>query len=98
MSRDPFVWEVQVRREVLDDEIAKLRDLPYSIWREMLSRNVTKNATGRDNRNYCVRVSAQLVAPGGEDIRVTAALETPGLRRSLLRQSFVISPDNRFRD
>lgn len=98
MARNPFVWEVQVRREVLDEETARLRELPYTVWREMLSRPVTKNATGRDNRPYRLRVTAAWEAGGSGDIRVSVALETPGLRRSLMRQSFVITPDHRVRD
>ena len=95
MPRDPFVWEVQVRREVLEQEVAKLRELPYGLWREMLSRQMTKSATGRDNRPYRVRVTAAWAHQGSEDIRVTAILQTPGLGRSLMRQGFVITPENR---
>lgn len=98
MPRDPFVWEVQVRREVLEEEVAKLRELPYSLWREMLSREMTKSATGRDNRPYRVRVTAQWARKGSEDIRVTAILQSPGLRRSLMRHGFVITPENRLMD
>jgi hypothetical protein len=98
MPRDPFVWEVQVRREVLEEELSRLRELPYALWREMLSRDMTKSATGRDNRPYRVRIRAEWVREGSKDIRVTAILETPGLRRSLLRQGFVITPENRLRE
>jgi hypothetical protein len=95
MPRDPFVWEVQVRREVLEEEVSNLRELPYSLWRELLTREMTKTATGRDNRPYRVRVTAEWLRDGSEDIRVTAVLESPGFRRSLMRQDFVITPDNR---
>src|SRR5687768_1296 len=40
LRRDPFAWEVQVRREVLDEELARLRELPYSLWRGMLGREM----------------------------------------------------------
>jgi hypothetical protein len=96
MFRTPFVWEVQVRREVLDEEIGHLRELPYSIWREIIGRPMIKNSRGRDGRTYRVRTTATFTAPGSDDIRVVVALETPGLRRRLMRQSFVITPDNRF--
>jgi hypothetical protein len=98
MPRNPFVWEVQVRRELLEDEVARLRELPYSVWREMLSRKMTKTTTGRDNRPYRVRIAAQPAAGRSNDIRVTIVLESPGLGRSLMRQSFVITPENRFMD
>ena len=98
MPRDPFVWEVQVRREILEDEVSKLRELPYSLWRGMLSREMTKTATGRDNRPYRVRVTAEWLREGSDDIRITAVLESPGFRRGLMRQGFVITPDNRVND
>ena len=96
MFRSPFVWEVQVRREVLDDEIARLHELPYSVWRQMLGRPMVKTAQGRDSRTYRIRTSAVQAVPGSEDIRVNVTLESPSLRRRLMRQSFVITPDNRF--
>ena len=52
MLRNPFVWEVQVRREVLEQEVARLRELPYSLWHDTIGRQVCKSARGRDNRTY----------------------------------------------
>jgi hypothetical protein len=95
MFRSPFVWEVQVRREVLEDEITSLYDLPYSVWRELIGRSMVKTAKGRDGRNYRIRTTSVWAMPGSEDIRVVVALETGGLRRRLMRQSFVITPENR---
>ncbi len=96
MARVPFVWEVQVRREVLQDELERLRDLPYSVWREVIASPLTRTATGRDGKTYQLRVTADWAAPGSEDIRVSVALRSSTLRRSLLTESFVITPDNRF--
>ena len=98
MFRTPFVWEVQVRREVLDEEIVRLRELPYLLWQQVLSRPMTKIARGRDNRNYYLRTTARRVHEGAGDIRVTVALRTGTLRRHLMRQSFTITPDNRLTD
>ena len=98
MIRNPFVWEVQVRREVLEAELARLRELPYSLWHDVVGQQVCKSARGRDDRLYRVRVSATWAHDGFEDIRVVVALETPALRRRLMRQSFVITPDNQFRE
>jgi hypothetical protein len=95
MFRRPFVWEVQVRREILDDEIPRLHELPYSVWHEMVGRSVVKTARGRDGRTYRIRTTAVWAASGSEDIRVVVCLESPNLRRRLMRQSFVITPDNR---
>ena len=96
MFRTPFVWEVQVRREVLEDELARLRELPYSLWRELLGRPMVKRSTGRDQRTYRIKTTAAWAHTGSEDIRISVVLETLALRRRLMRQSFVITPDNRF--
>lgn len=96
MFRSPFVWEVHVRRELLEEEISRLHELPYSVWRELVGRAVVKMTKGRDGRTYRIRTSADWATPGAQDIRIYAALETPNLRRRLMRQSFVITPDNRF--
>jgi hypothetical protein len=98
MIRRPLGWEVLVRREVLEDEIARLRELPYSLWRDVVGRELCKTARGRDERTYRLRVTPVWAQPGLEDIRVVVALETPSLHRRLMRQSFVITPDNRFRE
>jgi hypothetical protein len=95
MFRSPFVWEVQVRREVLEEEIGRLQELPYSIWQEMLGRSLVKTAKGRDGRAYRVRTHAAWSQPGSGDIRIVVSLESPGLRRRLMRRSFVITPENR---
>ena len=98
MHRNPFVWEVQVRREVLDDEMARLREVPYTMWRAMLKEPVTKIVSGRDNKPYRLRVSAELLDDGSEDIRVTMSLARASLLpRRLMRQSFVITANNTYR-
>lgn len=97
MARTPFVWEVQVRREVLEDEMERLRELPYSLWRDVLRSPLTRTAVGRDGRTYRLHVTANWAAPGSDDIRVSIALKST-LGRSLLADSFVITPDNWFVD
>ena len=96
MRRNAFVWQVQTRREILDDELLKLRDLPYSVWRETLSRSLLKPAKARDRRAYWIRVKAAWARAGSQDLRVDVTLETRALHRRLMRESFVITPDNRF--
>jgi hypothetical protein len=98
MARDPFVWQVHVRREVLDDEVARLRELPYSVWCDVVRAPMTKKALGRDNRTYRVRVSAAWAGDGTEDIRVTASLQTRGLRRTIASESFVVTPEGEILD
>jgi len=96
VTRAPFAWEMQVRREVLEDELERLRDLPYSVWREVIASPLTRTATARDGKKYRLKVTARWAAPGSDDIRVSVALQSSALRRPLLAESFVITPDNQF--
>ena len=97
MGRHPFVWEIQVRREALDDEMTRLRELPYRVWRQIVAAPIRKTVTARDNKDYDLRVSAEFVR-GSDDIRVTLSLGRPSLfRRKLMRQTFIIAPDDSFR-
>ena len=96
--RSPLLWEAQVRRELLEGELAELRGLPYSVWRDVVGYPMWKHALGRDERTYRVRIIPSWAREGSEDVQVTVALETPSLHRRLLRQSFVITPDNQLRD
>ncbi|HSL20683.1 MAG TPA: hypothetical protein VK886_04045 [Vicinamibacterales bacterium] len=96
MTRQPFVWEVHVRREMVEDELARLRELPYGIWRETMGVPRVKTVTGRDSREYTMTVTSDWVRGGSDDIRVTVTLAPARRRRTLLEQSFVITPDNRF--
>jgi hypothetical protein len=98
MSRNPFAWEIQVRREVLDDEMARLRDIPYSLWRNVLEKPISKMVTARDNKPYLLRVTADLAQDGSEDIQVTLSLGRASIiRRGLMRQAFTITRENTFR-
>src|SRR5258708_38814241 len=79
MARNPFVWEGQVRREVLDDEMVRLREVPYSLWRDVLKKPISKIVKARDEKPYLPRVTAELAPDGSEDIRVTTSLAKPGV-------------------
>jgi hypothetical protein len=96
MFKSPFVRHVQVWREVLEEELQRLRELPYSLWRDVVACPMYKTTRGRDDRTYRVRITPAWAHNGSEDIRVTVALETRALHRPLMRQSFVITPENRF--
>ena len=97
MARNPFVWEIQVRREVLDDEIVRLREVPYSLWCEIIRHPISKIVKARDNKPYQLKVSAEFIR-NSEDIRVTLSLARRSmLRRGLMRQTFIITPENTFR-
>jgi len=93
-SKNRGAGEVQARRDLLETELAELRGLPYSIWRDVVGRSMCKPAVGRDDRRYRVSVTPSWAAAGSRDVRVTVALETNGWHRRLLRYSFVITPGN----
>ena len=98
MATPPFVWEIQVRREVLDDEMSRLREVPYSLWMDVLKKPVHKTVTARDNKDYLLTVTADVASDGSGDIHVTMSLASTGLlRRGLLRQTFTITRENTFR-
>ena len=94
VARQPFVWEVHVRREMVEDELARLREVPYGIWREAVGVPRVKTVTGRDGKQYTLTVSADWVRRGTEDIRVVVTLGGHGLRRAPFQQAFVVTPDN----
>jgi len=97
MHRRPFVWEIQVRREVLDAEMLRLRELPYSVWRHVITSPLHKTVLARDDKPYHLRVSAAYVR-GGPDIRVTMALARASwLHRKAMKRTFVVTSDNEFK-
>jgi hypothetical protein len=98
LSRNPFVWDTHVRREVLDEEMAHLREVPYSLWRDMVKKPQRKVVTARDNKPYLLRMTADFVSDGTEDIIVTISLVRASvIRRGLMRQTFTITRENTFR-
>ena len=98
MASNPFVWQIQVRREVLDEEMSRLREIPYSMWLDVMAHPISKVVKGRDNKPYLVRVTAGYAPDTPDDICVTLSLaRATFLRRGLMRQTFVITKENTFR-
>jgi hypothetical protein len=94
MARQPFVWEAQVRREILEEEIAQIRDLPYSLWRDMVGAPMARTTTARDGRAYRITLAADWARRNSTDIRVTLTLRpTRWSFIRALRNGFVISAD-----
>ena len=93
--RNPFVWHAQMRREMLDEELSRLKDVPYSTWQKVVAAPIRKRLTARDGKTYTLEVTARPVHR--DEILVTLSLASGGLiRRGLMRQTFTITPDNRF--
>lgn len=92
MSRQPFVWEVQIRRELLDDEIARLREVPYLVWRDAIGLRRSKSVVGRDQKSYTLTVAADWERKGSDRIAVRLTLEGPGIRRGSLEDTLLVTP------
>jgi hypothetical protein len=90
MTADPFPWEVLIQREVLDAEIAELRNLPPSLWRAVIETPMAKTATGRDGKNYRVTVEAEAKADDGIRVSVTVKPARWGARHPLGRAFSVL--------
>lgn len=58
MARDPFVWEVQLREDVIDDAVAEFHRLPYSVIRDIIDLPLHKAVTSRDAKKYTLSVQA----------------------------------------
>ena len=91
MGREPFVWEVHLRQDVLDDAVDELRRLPYTVLREIINAPLRRTTTGRDNRKYRLTVTVHRVSSGSEDMQVTVRLKRGWLGKTL-RESFIVSP------
>ena len=91
---DPFPWEVLVQREVLEAEIAELRNLPPSLWRSVVDNPMAKTAAGRDGKNYRVAVNAEATETRGIRVTVTVRAARWGARHPLSR-AFSVLPDGR---
>lgn len=84
-----------MRRGVLEEALAQLRDLPYSLWREVIGTPMRRTVISRDSRPYELTIRAELIRD--DNIRVTISMRSRGvLARTLLRDGFVITPDNKF--
>ena len=90
--------QAQVRRQLLEEELSRLREVPHSFWRDVIGRPMRKTARASDNRPYRIRTAVDWAEPGSDNIRVTVALESRPLGRRLQSQSFVLTPDNRFQE
>jgi len=96
--KSSVVSPVEAHSELLQAELAQLRGLPYSIWRDVVGRAIRKDALGRDERHYRLSVTPSWTLDGSRDVRVTVSLETRSLHRPLMCRSFVITPDNQLRE
>ncbi len=80
---EPFVWEVAVRREVLEDAVAELQALRiHDVVRKARSRRVL----GRDSKTYTLRISVGRPKTGRA--RVSVRLSGGGWFKPRLKEQF----------
>ncbi len=95
MMEQLFVGQVHLRREALDKAVQQLQDLPYSVWSDVIQSPLIKTVTVPDGKSYRITVTAKWNRLYSDDIRVTIRLNAGWFRRAL-RESFVITSENKF--
>ena len=55
--------------------MAELRDLPHEVLRRIVEQPLKKKVRGRDQKPYDLRVTADWVAPGSEDLEMVVRLK-----------------------
>src|SRR5689334_21217824 len=55
MTHAPSMLQAHVRRQLVEEELSKLREVPHSMWRDVIGRPMRKSARARDNRAYSLR-------------------------------------------
>ncbi len=87
MRAQPFVWEVAVRREVLDDAVTALQAITI---RDVAQKARTTRVIGRDNRTYKLRISIGRPNKTGRAL-VTVRLSGGGLWKPRLTERFELA-------
>ncbi len=90
-----FAGHVHPSREALDETVRQLQDLPYSVWSDVIHSRLIKTVTVPDGKSYRITVTAKWNRLYSDDIRVTVRLNAGWFRRAL-RESFVITSENKF--
>ena len=83
---EPFVWEVALRREVLDDTITELRGLTHDQVRDLVKRAGSRQVIGRDSKPYRIRIAVG--RPTTSSARVTVTLTGGGWWKRRLTERF----------
>ena len=83
MRREPFVWEVHLQQEVLDDAVAEIRSLPHEVIRQIVRRPIKRDVRGRDNRRYRLRVTATPTSSAADELEVTVKVKKGWFGRTI---------------
>ena len=96
MSEPRLTSQAQARRELIAREVEQLREIPHSLWRDVVGQPMRKTMRASDRRSYTIRTTVEWAEPGSSNIRVTVAIEGGAFGRPIQAQSFVLTPENRF--
>jgi hypothetical protein len=95
MASESAELELQARREMFAAEVAELRNLPYSIWRDVVHVPMVRRLFAADGQRYVVSLEAQPTGKA-QNLRVTVTLRTAGWwKRRVDRASFVVTAEGR---
>jgi hypothetical protein len=84
---------------LIDAELRRLFELPYSELVKMIGKPDTKQVVGEDGSSYQVEIEAIWDIARAEDVRVIVAVDDGGWRALVpLTQDFVMRPDGSFVD
>ena len=72
-----------------------MQDLLYSVWSDVIQSPLIKTVTVPDGKSHRITVTAKWNRLYSDDIRVTVRLNAGWFRRAL-RESFVITSENKF--
>ncbi len=77
------------RDRILGEEFEQLRELPYTIWRELVGTSKIKAIQGPDGRNYRVQASPTWSDPPSSDVLVVVSLRSSGRSLGHIERSFI---------
>jgi hypothetical protein len=84
---------------LMDAELRRLLDLPYSELLKLVGARQFKEVVGEDDTAYRVGVEAAWDIARKKDVRVLVSVDDGGWRAPLpLSQGFVVRPDGSFAD
>jgi hypothetical protein len=84
----------QVACGLIDAELGRLRQLPYSEIVSLIGKPETKQVVGEDGKSYQLEIEAFWDSAKGKDVRVIVAADDGGWRAfHPLTNDFIMRPD-----
>jgi hypothetical protein len=87
----------EIARALIDEELAKLRNLSYAELLKLVNKPITIKVPGSDGKNYQIERQAFWDTKKDGNIRVMVSADDGGWSAfKPLTRDFIISPDGRF--